>query len=267
MNKIIIENGIIKEKIIDNSIRLDYCEKNDLISVNNLEIKILNDTKLVIYYQNMESIKINVSIDCLEGVCATIYENYYDGIIKIRNNYNLNTASNLSIQKIYDVEQINQFDVINLDGRQANVNYVLKTVSTNEEKYNLLVNHNCSDTTSNIINNAINVKNGKVVFDISGVVPKEKVGCSLNQNNRIVTFNENKCQINPNLLIDENDVSANHSAFIGKFSDEQIFYLQSRGITYNETIKLLTKGFLCSNLHVDKQKIEELEAIIKKYWG
>lgn len=267
MNKIIIENDIIKEKIIDDNIKINYFVNDAFLSVNNLEIEFLSDTDLYIYYQITQDVKINVVMNCLESTSVNIFEKYTDGILKIRNTYNLNSYSNLNVQKFYDIEKINQYDIVNLNGEHAKFNYVLKTISSEEEKYNLVINHNAPYTCSDIINNAINIDNGKTIFDVTGIVPKGKIGCSLNQNNRIVTFNENLCQINPNLLIDENDVSANHSAFIGKFNDEEIFYLQSRGIGYNEVIKLLIKGFLISNLKLDSQEIENLETIIKKYWG
>ena len=79
-------------------------------------------------------------------------------------------------------------------------------------------------------------------------------------------MNENKCAINPNLLIDENDVSASHSALIGKFNDEEIFYLRSRGISEKNAVNLLVKGLLLSKLSLTNKRKEELENIIDKYW-
>lgn len=267
MNKLIIENGIIKKQIVDDALIFKYNVSDTFFSVNNLEIKCLKNTDLYIYYLNTTDIKINVIINCLDGVCANIFEKYDDGILKIRNTYNLGKESKLYLQKFYDVKEIKQFDMINLNGEKAEINYILKTISTGEEKYNLLVNHNAQYTISNVINNSVNINNGKVIFDVNGIVPKGMIGSILNQNNRIATLNQNKCQINPNLLIDENDISANHSAFVGKFKDEELFYLQSRGIQYSEALKLLIKGFLSSSLKLNDETNEELDLIIKKYWG
>lgn len=266
MNKLIIENGIIKEQKLDDTITLNYNVSDTFLCVNNLEIECLKNTDLVIYYLNTDDIKINAIINCVDNSCVNVFEVYIDGVIKIRNTYNLGKESKLSLQKIYDVKEIKQFDTINLNGEKAEIDYILKTISTDKEKYNLLINHNNIFTVSNIINNSVNIKNGSVFFDVNGIVQKGMIGSILNQNNRVVTFNNNKCQINPNLLVDENDVSANHSAFVGKFKDEELFYLQSRGIEYNEALKLLIRGFLFSNLLSDKIN-EDLEMIIKKYWG
>ena len=130
----------------------------------------------------------------------------------------------------------------------------------------MVINHNAKYSSSNIINNVVNIEAGKVLIDVNGIVPKGNIGCILNQSNRIISLNNNKCQINPNLLIDENDVVANHSAFVGKFDEEQLFYLQSRGISYNDALKLLIKGFIIEGLKLDNASLKEIEDSLNKYW-
>ena len=266
MNKIIIENNIVKYKELDDSIIFNYSVSDTFESVYNLEIKCLNSTDLCINYNITNDIKINVLFEFEDNVVSNIFEKYNDGFLKIKNTYNLKSFSEVNVQKIYDVKEIKQNDIVNLNGEKSSFNYVLKTISINPERYGLVINHNAPYTVSNIINNAVNICDGSVFFDVIGNVPKGIIECSLNQNNRIVTFNKKKCQINPNLLIDEDNVIAEHSAFIGKFNDEDLFYLQSRGITYEEAIKLLIKGFLFSNLKLTEQDTGDLENIIHKYW-
>lgn len=266
MNKIIIENNIIKEQSINNNIKVNYSKSDDLSSVYVLKINCIESTDLHIYYNIKQNIKINVIVNCFKNVDINIFEWYTDGILKIKNIYNISTSSRLNIQKFYDVEKIKQNDVINLNGEHSSLKYILKTISSNEESYNLVINHKASYTNSDIVNNSINVKNGAVIFDVTGIVPNGIIECNLKQNNRVVTFNKKLCQINPNLLIDEDNVIAEHSAFIGKFNDEDLFYLQSRGISYDEAIKLLIKGFLFSGLQLDESSKINLENIIKKYW-
>ena len=69
----------------------------------------------------------------------------------------------------------------------------------------------------------------------------------------------------PNLYIDASDVSASHSALIGKFSDEEMFYMQSRGIDKDTATKLLISGFLTSDI-TDKKLLKEINKNIDKYW-
>jgi Fe-S cluster assembly scaffold protein SufB len=50
--------------------------------------------------------------------------------------------------------------------------------------------------------------------------------------------------VNPELEIESNDVKAGHAASIGRVDEEQIFYLMSRGISRNESVKLIVEAFL-----------------------
>ena len=78
----------------------------------------------------------------------------------------------------------------------------------------------------------------------------------MNQETRILTLGDVDAKIIPNMFIEENDVEARHGSIIGNFSDDEIFYLMSRGISKEEAILLLIKGYLFSNIIVDYEKRE-----------
>ena len=48
----------------------------------------------------------------------------------------------------------------------------------------------------------------------------------------------------PYLEIDENNVKARHSATIGKIGDDELFYLQSRGLEKSEAEKIMIMGVI-----------------------
>ena len=49
----------------------------------------------------------------------------------------------------------------------------------------------------------------------------------------------------PNLEIETGDIAgAGHASATGRFDDEQLFYLQARGITEDEARRLVVRGFL-----------------------
>jgi Fe-S cluster assembly protein SufD len=48
----------------------------------------------------------------------------------------------------------------------------------------------------------------------------------------------------PNLEIEANDVKCSHAATIGQIDQEQLFYLQSRGLTTAQAKSLIAQGFL-----------------------
>ena len=82
----------------------------------------------------------------------------------------------------------------------------------------------------------------------------------------IINLTDNKCEIRPNLYIDEYDCNANHSALIGGFSKQELFYLQSRGLSINDANRLLINGFLLSDFDNVKM-IKEIKNNINEYWG
>jgi Fe-S cluster assembly scaffold protein SufB len=50
----------------------------------------------------------------------------------------------------------------------------------------------------------------------------------------------------PELEIESNEVKASHAASVGRIDEEQLFYLQSRGVTREEAVELVIKAFLTS---------------------
>ena len=78
--------------------------------------------------------------------------------------------------------------------------------------------------------------------------------------------NYNDNEINPILLIDEYDTEAKHSAFIGKFNEQEVFYLQSRGIKKKDAYRLLLNGFLIGKMKITTEEKEFLQDKINNDW-
>lgn len=153
--------------------------------------------------------------------------------------------------------------VINLNGENAEVEYHYSTVNYDDHKYKIVVNHNSEKTISNIYNHGVNVNDSKLDFDITGYVPNKSDNSECNQKNQILNIRNGKSTILPKLLIDNYDVVSSHSAYIGKFKDEILFYLMSRGISEKVSYDLLIKSFLINGCE-KKEIIEELEIEIDK---
>jgi Fe-S cluster assembly scaffold protein SufB len=266
MNKIKIVNDIIIDSSIDDSIEVTVLEKNDFFSVNSIKLKIIKDTNLEIEYNSDDDVKIDIFINVFENVNFNLFEHRSGHKTKVQYKYYLEENSYSKINKFYTSDSVQELDIINLNGVGAQIDYNFKTISTGCEKYDLMIYHNYRNTVSNINNNGVNIKDGSLVFNITSIVLNDKKGCLLNQNNRIVNLNNNKCEVNPNLLVEENDVEANHSALIGRFSDEEMFYLQSRGISETLALNLLIKGFLIDGLTIDDDQKSRVNQIIDNYW-
>lgn len=264
MNKIVLKNENIVIADVSDSISYEFTD-TDVLGVKLLNINILKSTDISLYYDFSDS-KLEISINVLPSVSLNIYEKITGDLAKVRTKYFLNQDSNVYVSKFNDIESIKEYCIINLDGEGASISYNLKTISVSDENYDLLIYHNFKNTKSDIVTNGVCIKDGKINFNVSSFIPNGMSGSVASQNNKIINLTDNECIIKPNLYIDEYDIVANHSAWIGSFRDDELFYLQSRGINKDESIKLLIKGFLTSRLNVTDDEMDDLISTIDNYW-
>ena len=257
MNKITITDEIITN--LDDTIDVELDECREFFGVCKIVITPKCDSKLEIEY-NISDFKADITINLKENINFELFELRESNNVKVKYEYNLDRFSNLKVSKFYDTSKVKELDTVNLNGEGAYVEYILKTIANDKQDFDLYLYHNAKNTISNVVNSGVNIT-GAINFNVEGIVPNGISGCELNQNNRIITFNDNMCKIDPKFLIDENDVVADHAALIGKFSEDELFYLKSRGIDHNSAINLLVKGFLLDGIE-DKR----LDEIIEKYW-
>ncbi len=139
------------------------------------------------------------------------------------------------------------------------------SVTANKDSINNFnIKHLESDSKSIINNNGINRRSNKLFFSISGIIPKNLTNINCNQNSKIINFNKGNSKIIPNLIIDSNDIIANHSAYIGEINEEELFYLLTRGIKLENIQKLMYKATLLSKM--DNYNEEEFNQIINEWW-
>src|SRR5699024_7015870 len=133
MNKIEIVNDKIIAKQLDDSITVSSALNN--INLRQIKIKITKDTDLTIDYSSNENTKLDFYINISPNVTCNLYENKQLGNYKLGYKYYLDKNSTLNIYKINDVTNIKELLIFNLNGENAKVNYLLKTISKNHEKY------------------------------------------------------------------------------------------------------------------------------------
>ena len=158
--------------------------------------------------------------------------------------FNLEENAHLIINKMYNEEEINENIIINLNGINSKVDYNFSTKVYNDQKYIININHNNKSTISNIVNHGVVMNDANLTFEVNSTIKKGNSKSKLNQESKIIVMSKNNSVIKPNLYIDEFDVDAVHSATIGRFNKEEIFYLMTKGVTKEEATNLLIKGFL-----------------------
>ncbi len=93
---------------------------------------------------------------------------------------------------------------------------------------------------------------------------------SYEQNRNLVLTEGTRADSVPNLEIETGDIlGAGHASATGRFDDEQLFYLQSRGVTEEEARRLVVRGFLTEIVQqigskpLEKRLLEAIEAELR----
>ena len=80
-------------------------------------------------------------------------------------------------------------------------------------------------------------------YDVTSFIKKGAKKAIVRQSSSILLFDkESNGKSNPILVIEENDVKANHGSSIGKIDDDTMFYLCSRGLSKSEATNLICLG-------------------------
>ena len=136
---------------------------------------------------------------------------------------------------------------VELVGEGAEVNMRAVAVSSDQHVQNIDVSivHKAPNTFGDMTNIGIANKNGKIILNGVEKIEKGMKNANAFQTLKgIITSDTAVVEVNPILLIDEYDVKAGHGATIGKIEEDQLYYLQSRGLTRAEAEKLIINGFL-----------------------
>lgn len=233
MNKLVVDNSI------------DY---NDIF--------IDKDTDLIV---ELEDSTRELNIHVITGINVK-------GFIKTKNtsnkvNYFIDDNANVVINKL----AIDSSDdiTININDVNSSIKYNSSIINYKNNSYTQKIIHNKSNTTSKIVNHCINVEDSEFKFIVDGVIVRDAHEVDFNQDNKIVNLKNGKSSILPNLIVDNDDIEASHSAYIGTFDEDKKFYMMSRGLTDKECDDLLIKAFLLNDMKLDDKERDIYLSIIE----
>ncbi len=236
-------------------------QKNKFENIKNEEIEIIDNQ--IIFKKNgdytleyVECTDINLDIIIHDNTTVKLFIFSKNNNLKVNNHYILGSKSNFLLFQFYDNKNVKENNTIDLNGEYSKYYQGFSSISRGIEEYHIIVNHNKRNVCSDIRNKCIGLDGSKIYLKIDSNLEKGNVDCVMDQNSRILTLGDVETQIIPNMFIEENSVEARHGSIIGSFDEEEIFYLMSRGISRQEAILLLIKGFLFSNMIIDLEKRE-----------
>jgi Fe-S cluster assembly protein SufB len=105
--------------------------------------------------------------------------------------------------------------------------------------------HGAPHTSSSITSKSISKSGGRAAY--RGLVKAYKGASGVKSNvvcDALILDEQSRSDTYPVMEIDENDASISHEATVSKISDEQLFYLQSRGIPEAQAMLMIVNGFI-----------------------
>lgn len=279
---IIFLNGNVIENNINSNIKINKSTSNLMdpkISneQNFIHIAISQDTKLKIFHIINEEGSFTQEIEVTNQNNITIYE-YLLNTTKCSFNSNLIASNNSTINYFSIKEGLSNSPLdykivshlfndskITLHNLNANRNVVNEyiggellqsgseyyvyavDINTSKDKHQLdaVAHHKCGNSLSRFTCFGMVNNNSHSVINTNGFIYKHASMSDMNHKIKgIILDPKSTITANPILEIDDFDVVAGHGASVGDISQEDIYYLMSRGLTYEESRKLILSSLI-----------------------
>ncbi|MEK9618917.1 MAG: SufD family Fe-S cluster assembly protein [Flavobacteriales bacterium] len=201
--------------------------------------------------------------------------NSKDGFINHRNEVTMKINSSLTIDKFQDLNQnfnfCNEFIDQNQDSKFIMNTFSASGIILRNDVFNNVNGKNCHSELNGVFapvekqhfdnHTTINhfVADCKSFENYKGVIKESGVGVfngkvivhedaqkieAFQKNNNILLDDESKIYSKPELEIYADDVRCSHGSTTGRFDEEALFYLRSRGISVKKSLELMTLGFI-----------------------
>ena len=170
------------------------------------------------------------------------------------NAINMCTDLTLDIHVLDDAEfTLNLFDfdeatkhkihITTFKNSKVKINVSFIAMNDYNLEINATINGEASSTDVNIrgINESSNVN-----ITLNGTANKKCKDSIINEYAKIINTSDKSNTLIPNLIVNTNEVVANHGVSIGSINDDELFYLMSKGISKSNAIKLIEEGFILS---------------------
>lgn len=151
-------------------------------------------------------------------------------------------------------------------------NSTAQLVKSAFKKGNIEIRHEKAHTSGHMHNFAVLFDHAKYEMVANGNILKGAFDSASHQETRVLTLGkDHETKVIPLLLIDENDVKASHALTIGEPDENQLYYLQSRGLSKETALGLLSVGYfmpvICQieNEDLREQLREEMERKVGIY--
>lgn len=244
--------------------------EEDVNLIENIEIELNTKSKttIVIKYTSSEElcyfhngiIRVNAKKDSkTDIVIVNMLNNKSNNFLSIETTLEENAIANFCIVDFGGKTSLtNWYSNVKGNGSKANINTIYLGTENQVFDLNYISELFGEKTETNIeVQGALNgdsKKNFKGTIDFKHGCKKAK---GYENEFCMLLSDKAKSKALPMLLCTEEDVEGNHSTACGKVDNQQLFYIMSRGLSYNDAMKLIVKAKF--NKIIETIKDEELK--------
>ena len=179
-------------------------------------------------------------------------------------NYNISQDASIHSTQIVLGSLLHRHDInVILSGENANIDLNGLCLIKNSQHFdhNIIFDHAKEYVTSNMLFKYILSDKSSGVFNGRALVREDSQKIdSIQTNNNLILSDKSIMNSNPQLEIYADDVKCSHGSTSGNIEEESLYYLMTRGLNKEQSVRLLINGFL--NDIVDVIKSETIKKFI-----
>lgn len=210
----------------------------------NVVVEENTNVDLMLHYQ--KDCVLDLVIDVQENATLNVFHYYESDTLTENQKYNIGRNANVKIAytQLKKAENIQNI-AIDLVGEHSRVEVASGFLVRGKLVLDIQITHKAKHSYANMEHYAVVSDNAHLKLYGVGKIAEKMSGSQAHQTTRVLTMaKDHHCEVTPVLIIDENDVAASHANSIGQPDDMQLYYLQSRGLSIEDALKLISAGYL-----------------------
>lgn len=225
-----------------------------------LELTILARCNAQAFFRIVNVGKLVIRSFCEEGEVTLLFWNAMDRVLHVNETHDVLRDATLKIAygelNQAETRRVNRVSLLQ-EGASAKLSSA--ALVTDRKFFDMSVVSYAPHTEGIMENYAVVLKGGSYKMDCTGSIVRGAHGSKSHQTSRALCFDEGQNSvILPKLLIDENDVEASHATSVGRVNEDQLYYMQTRGLTTNQCTALISEGYLSPVVNIiDDENLKE----------
>ena len=236
--------------------------KNELVLSPDLQITTQKGVQSFLVLRINDALNTTLQVHVVKDSQLTLFCLNQSSELELNEVYTL--ASDAKLELAYgdfSVGKATRNVTVNLEGQGSEITLNSAALVSKESVISYRFNHKNRHTAGQMNNFAVLSEGGSMTLKAIGHIEANGANSETHQTTRVLNLKgSKKATVFPYLIIDNNDVQASHAESTGQMDDDHLYYLQSRGLSADQAIRLLVKGYLSSV--TDSIQDEALKALI-----